>query len=253
MKLTLEFAKAYTRELMRNHSAFFFTLLFPSILWIIFGNAGRGDQSTHLSSFIIYCNFAVQTVMLQSLGIAVSIARASSWRDYLQTLPATPLPRIVGRVLSSLLVALLSVMLIIVTNYFQRGMVFSFTQTTLIALCALLGSIPMALFAVWLGNLLNPQAARSGFVCLNTLLLFATLSFSTPSFWKVIIPSYQWLQFSLAVVTQANFLLPLAWLTGYTIFFCVLIVSEDNLSRVLTIYPSKTNRTNHSKNDALIL
>lgn len=227
MMLTLAYTNAYLRELTRNPSALFFTLFFPAILLIFFGNSPAADQSVKLISYIIYCNFAVQTVMLQALGIAVSAAKANPWRDYLQTLPVTNVYKTAGRILSSLVFALLSVGIIAVVNFFNHGVTLTLTQNTLVILCALVGGIPMGLFAVWLGNLLNPAAARGAFIFLNTLLLFGVLTYAATSSLKEIVPSYQWMMFSLSVISQQNFYRHLEWLLSYSLIFYLLIQFSD--------------------------
>jgi hypothetical protein len=227
MKLIWGYTKTYLRELTRNSSALFFTLFFPAILLIFFGNNNEADRSIKLINYIIYCNFAVQTVMLQALGIAFAAARANPWNDYLKTLPVTPVYMAVGRILSSLIFALLSLSIVTAVNFFTHGVNLTLWQNSLIILCALIGGIPMGLLAVWLGDLFNPAASRGAFIFLNTVLLFVVLDFSWGGPLKEIVPSYQWMMFSLSVISKQNFYDHLRWLVSYGLIFYLLIQFSD--------------------------
>lgn len=237
MKLIFAYTKSYILEITRNTSALFFTLFFPAVLLSFFGN-NTADSHAKLIAYVIYCNFAVQTVMLQALGIAISAARANPWRDYLKTLPVSSIFTTSGRILSSLFFATLSLMIVISVNFFNHGVQLSFLQNVLIILCALIGGIPMGLLAVWLGNLLNPVAARSAFIFLNTLLLFGALTFSSHGVITEIMPSYQWMMFTLSVISQENFFTHLAWLAGYASIFYLLIKFSGS-QRSLRIFSQK--------------
>lgn len=227
MKLIFEYTKVYILELSRNVSALFFTVLFPAILLQFFGTHDSSDASTQLFTYVIYCNFAVQTVALQKLGISISAERCSAWRLYLKTLPANSFYMLSGRVLSSLFFALISLAMVVVVNGFNHSAHLSYAQQAIVISAALLGGIPMALLAILLGNFLNPAASRGAFVMLNTLLLFGAFSFSIQSAFKEFIPSYQWMMFSTSLISHAGAMIHLWWLLGYTLIFYVLIkVSE---------------------------
>lgn len=224
LNLILEYSKTYIRELMRNHSAAFFTLLFPAFLLMIFGDGNY--QINYINSYIIYCNYAVQCVMLQALGITVASGRVNKWNEYLKTLPIGEFPRIAGRIIANLFFAAISLGCVIIVSYFVHHHMITIKQQIIIILSALVGGIPMALIAIWLGSLLNPAAARSVFVLLNILLLFSAFTLSSHSMWsamQVIMLSYQWFLFTLSLLQHQNPIDHLSWMFTYTCLFLTLI------------------------------
>jgi hypothetical protein len=230
MKLILEYTNAYIRQLSRNFSALFFTLFFPAMLLQFSDGHAGSDATLQLFTFIIYCNFAVQTVAFQKLGISISAERGSAWQTYLKTLPTTSFYMNAGRVLSSLFFAFISLMLVLLVNHFNHRLNLSTSQQGLLVFSALLGGIPMALLAIFLGNILNASAGRGAFVMLNILLLFGAFSFSTNVRIKSFIPTYEWMMLSNSLVSHQSIMTPVLWLTGYSVVFYMLIKLTERIS-----------------------
>ena len=234
-ELSMEYTKCHIKELTRNYSAAFFTLFFPAILLQLFSHSSPSStQASNMMIYIIYCNYAVQTVMLQALGITVSAARKNLFTDYIKTLPVSTLPSTVGRILSSLCFAFFSLSVVILVFYLNHLSDFSFKSHLIVCSCALLGGIPMAMIAIFLGNVLNPAASRSVFVLLNLLLLFGSYVLSDHGVIGLLresIPSYQWLLFSTDTLTGKTPMYPLLWMLGYTVLFYLLtkVVTERKI------------------------
>ncbi|WP_101788975.1 ABC transporter permease [Nonomuraea indica] len=96
---------------------------------------------------------------LMGLSISVAQDREQPWNGYLRTLPAGPLPRFAGRILTTMAVMLLAVIPVLVIAAL-------FTEATitvprlLLGLAALLaGSVPFMLLGLLLGFLLSSKAA----------------------------------------------------------------------------------------------
>ncbi len=232
MPLILEYTKSYIKELTRNYSAAFFALLFPAILVQIFGNYSAIDNTTKMMTYIVYCNYAVQSVMLQALGITIATARANQWNEYIKTLPTSSVPMIIGRVLSNLFFSTISLGAVILVWILNHGIELSMQQQGIIIFCALFGGIPMALLAIFLGNLLNATAARSALVLLNILLLFTAFTFSSNkilNFIHGVVPSYQWMMFSASAVSKQLPIGPFVWLVGYSLVFYALIRFSEKM------------------------
>lgn len=230
MTLIFAYTNVYIKELIRDRAAAFFTLLFPVILLVCFGNKGATSATDRVITYIIYCHYAVQTVMFQALGITIAAARANPWTTYIKTLPFSAFPMLVGRILSNLLFALFSLSTIIVVTLFQHNVNLSLQAHFFIILCALLGAIPLALLAIFLGRLLTLAAAKSAFLLLNLLLLFATFTLSTPGILGVLqkfIFSYQWLMLSFSLISHQAIFNHFIWLIGFALLFYSLVkVSE---------------------------
>lgn len=231
MKLTIAYIEVYSKELLRNHTAAFFTLFFPGILFQFFGLHVPGTPQEKIVSYIIYCNYAVQTVMLQTLGITIATAKNNLWNQYLKTLPVSAVPMILGRIGSHLLFAFTSLIIVVGLAVAHHFVFLNLQQQSIILMCALLGGVPMALIATWLGNLINAAAARSLFILANLLLLLAVFSFlhnGTLSYLLQIIPSCQWLIFSFSALNHQFNSTAFYWLASYTILFYLLNYASLN-------------------------
>jgi len=225
LKLIFVYTAFYVTELMRNVSALFFTLLFPAMLFLLFGGH-HDDAFARLCHYAVYCNFAVQTVMLQGLGISLTAAEHSAWNLQSRTLPVSMVPSVVGRILSSLIFSLISIAFVMSVNVWQHDVALTLYQQCVILTIALVGGVPMGLLAILMSKHLSAAGARAAFIMLNTLLLFCAFSLPTPGdlgFLLQLVPSTQWMMLSVAALTK-EFIWPhVFWLLTYTLLFGMLI------------------------------
>jgi ABC-2 type transport system permease protein len=221
--LILGYTKIYLLELIRNKSAAFFTIFFPTLLLLLFGRNGDSSSIGQWHMFIAMSNYAVQSSLFLSLGLSVSYNRESQWTLLLRTLPVSPLYRVLGQVFSMCVIGFLSLVLLIVVGIFWFPHIINLSKMGAMFLFALLGGIPMGLLAVLIAYLVRPITARSVFVIVNLLLFFA--SFSIPeqgalSFIRFFIPSCQWFSLSSSVILgQAIDHTALYCLVAYTLIF----------------------------------
>ena len=216
LKLVPEYINCYLKELLRDRSAAFFSLIFPAVLLLLFGK-NTGDGSANQITYIIYCNYAVQSVMLQYLGITVSTARNSAWEQYLKILPVSDFPMIAGRVLSCLLFSLLSLMLVVAVYFFSYNANLSLLQQVSIIFTALAGGIPMALLGIAVGRIFKPAAARSLLILMNLLLLFGSFALSK---WLVYVNLFRHTSTVIyGYLFHDGLKFSVIWLLGYTVLF----------------------------------
>lgn len=225
MKLILMYFKISLVAVMRNRQAAFFTIMFPALLLLMFGHQDHvsNTAANHIAVLAIYGNYAVQSVALMSFGISLSNDRNSAWTLYLRTLPVAPGMMFAGRILSLVVRALLSLIIVLLLGVFLLNLSVSLASFLLILLIAMVGAIPMALLAIAVANLVNPESARSVFVILNLGLLFGSFSVSATGllgYVRDIIPSYQWAAMVLnQYLPNANAWAPWLWMAGFTVLF----------------------------------
>lgn len=96
---------------------------------------------------------------LMGLSISVAQDREQPWNPYLRTLPAGPLPRFAGRILTTMAVMLLAVVpVLVIAALFTEAAITA--PRLLLGLAALLaGSVPFMLLGLLLGFVLSSKAA----------------------------------------------------------------------------------------------
>jgi ABC-2 type transport system permease protein len=230
VKLAFSYFTVYFLTTVRNIPAFFFTLVFPVIMLLLFVNKGVGENI--FISVIVFFNYSVQTVTFMLLGMGVTQEKNSLWSKYLRTLPVSQTPMIMGRIFHTLTLSCLNLFHLTLVTLFLLKIPLSGDQVFYFVSIALLGGIPMALFGMSLGSLVGPDSARSLFTLLNLLLLFG--AFALPqhktSFGVSLsdfVPTYQWMRLSYSYIDKSiNPIVPLLWLAAYGGFFvlCYFIV-----------------------------
>ena len=232
--LASAYFKTYFYATVRNSPGLFFTLIFPPLLLLL--AAAGWDHQDHLSLFVVFFNYGVQTVAFMLLGMGVSQERHTEWAHYLRTLPVGPTPMILGRLLHTGALGVIN----LVTTAFV-GLVLLHVSIPLGGFCglvvvALLGAIPMAMMGLAIGYRAGPETARSVFTLCNLLLLFGAFALPGHGVWFVIracVPTYQWYALSHTVIhpQTGSVWQPLAVLTFYSVIFLYLFVRSYNQTR----------------------
>ncbi|TMR11824.1 ABC transporter permease [Nonomuraea turkmeniaca] len=155
---------AHTRylliEQLRVPISLLASALFPAISMVAFVVPFAGQDpagATTATGSLMF--FGAMSGALIGLSIAVAQDRELPWNPYLRTLPAGPFPRFAGRVLSTLVVMLLSVIPVLLVSAL-------FTEATitparlLLGLGALVvGTLPFMLLGLFIGFALSAKAA----------------------------------------------------------------------------------------------
>jgi hypothetical protein len=228
MRIILLYTAVELKFLFRNYSTAFFTLLFPAFLLLITGHQGKMGDTSKLGTFVVFCNYAVQCVVFQYLGINIAQEKSSMWTKYLQSLPINRCLGYIGKAIAILLASLLSLLFVIALVAILSDLELSFMQYLWIIFSALIGGIPMVFLAIAIGNIISAGAARSVFVLLNLALLFGAFSIPDHGYWNYlrnITPSFQWLQLGISQLSfyQINKIFPWLWMSGFTVIFFILM------------------------------
>ncbi len=223
MNLLLTYTKVALLNILRNRAAFFFGIVMPTLFFLMFGHYGIEDKVQKIGSFIIFCNYAVQTIFFLSLGMSISMKRSNEWTIYLRTLPASPFIGMLALIIEKSLMALISLTLVISVNISMYGMVLSWPMTLYLMLGALIGGIPMGFLAIGIGYRCSPESARTIFVFANLGLLFASFAIPHHGLWRylnAILPSSHWANIVLSHYTpNASVIAPWIWMLGFGILF----------------------------------
>jgi len=160
MTLTLTNARFQLLETIRIPVALIGSAFFPAASMLFFVVPFAGDNAigaTFATASMI--TFAVMTTNLFSYGVGVAEDRAQPWDPYTRTLPAGPLPRFAGRVLTVLAMTYLSLVPVVLIAAFLTA-----ATTTPIRFVTAIGTVaviavPFCLMGLFIGYLLPMKAA----------------------------------------------------------------------------------------------
>ena len=157
MRLSLAYAKAETIEYGRYTPYSIPTLALPAVLMLLFGRQLVEDEPERLVAG--FAATALITVSLFQFGVGIAMGRVTPWASYVRTLPATATTRIAGRILSALVFAVATVVVVMVVGAAVYGAGFAPWRFGALILALLLGSVPFGLAGIALGYWLPPRSA----------------------------------------------------------------------------------------------
>jgi ABC-2 type transport system permease protein len=160
MTLVLTHARFQVLETMRIPVALIGSAFFPAASMLFFVVPFAGDNAigaTFATASMI--TFAVMTTNLFSYGVGVAEDRAQPWDPYTRTLPAGPLPRFAGRVLSTLALTYVALVPVVLIAAFLTE-----ATTTPVRFVTAIGTVaatavPFTLMGLFIGYLLPMKAA----------------------------------------------------------------------------------------------
>lgn len=137
------------KSLLRMPAYWVPTLLFPVMLFAMFGSGGRGIASDYrMASFVVY---GVIGVAFFQFGISIAQERESHWERYRRTLPASAGPRMVSQIVSALIFAFLAALLVIVAAYVLSAPSAGLARVVSLLMATFLITIPFTLLGIALG------------------------------------------------------------------------------------------------------
>jgi ABC-2 type transport system permease protein len=157
MKLTRLYTWAGVLELLRYPSYSVPTLLFPSIIFTVFGSRQKGAPSEALLAS--YAGLALLGISFFQFGVGIAAERATSWQRFVRVLPAPPSARVLGRFLSALVFGAGSCIPLFGIAYATTGVRLAPSQWVLLVAVLLVGAAPFALFGIAIGYWSSPKGA----------------------------------------------------------------------------------------------
>lgn len=231
--LTAQYIKIYFLQIIRNKSAFFFTIIFPSILLLLYLRHVPSTLQAELTIYVAMANYAVQCAMFQALGMSVAIDKERGWNRYLRILPSLTYHVVLGRIITMFIVALISLFLVLMVGVCTLPIQLEIKAIFELILISLSGAIPFGLLAVGLGQLITATSARSIFVLSNILLFFSGFAWPDDGFFSLFknyILNYQWLLLSCDLIIKKT--LNYGCIIGiviYSFIFYYLIVLSNRI------------------------
>jgi ABC-2 type transport system permease protein len=190
------------------------SLIFPVMFYLLFGVfLTQGGQSDYL--LVTYCCFGVMGPALFNFGVNVASEKSQGWLTMKQIAPAPVSAYLFGKMVSSLLFALVIVVLLFVVAALF-GQVRLYTSQWLgLAGLVLLGTIPFCLFGLWLGLTISAKAAPAvvnliylPMAFLGGLWLPIQLLPVSLQHFAQLLPSFHFGQLALGIINRA---LPQPW------------------------------------------
>ncbi len=160
MSLVLTHARYQFLETVRVPMTVIGSSIFPALSMLFFVVPFAGDDAagaTYATGSMLV--FAVMSSCLFTYGIGVAEDRAQPWDPYLRTLPAGPLPRFTGRILTVMAVMGIAVIPVLLIAAFLTEATVTPAQLLLGLAALLLGSIPFTLMGLFIGYALPSKAA----------------------------------------------------------------------------------------------
>jgi ABC-2 type transport system permease protein len=150
------------RRLLRNRRTVIFTMVVPTIFFLIFGlNASYGPHpvGSGNESAAILISMAVYGAVLATTtgGAMVSIERAAGWSRQLRITPLSPAAYVVAKMLTSLVLAAAAVGVVYVVGSATGKPHMPVSVWVLTALLVWVGSLLFAAFGLFVGYLLPSE------------------------------------------------------------------------------------------------
>ena len=157
MNLWLQYMKAGTLELLRYPTFSVPTLVFPTLLFLVFA-APNVDEEAGIA-MAGFAATALLGVAFFQFGVGIAAERSSPWESFLRVLPVTVRTRLAARVGSALLYGGTSTALVICAAVATTPVSLPPGRWVALVGVLLLGGVPFALLGIALGYATRPRAA----------------------------------------------------------------------------------------------
>ncbi|WP_213451475.1 ABC transporter permease [Rhizomonospora bruguierae] len=160
MSLVLTSARYDLLETVRIPIALVGSAFFPAASMLFFVVPFAGDEPA--GATFATASMLVFSVMVSNLfryGIGVSEERAQPWEPYTRTLPAGPLPRFAGRLLSGLVIMLISLVPVVLIAALLTEATITPARFALASGAVFVTALPFALMGFAVGYALPSKAA----------------------------------------------------------------------------------------------
>ncbi|MEV0629677.1 ABC transporter permease [Nonomuraea wenchangensis] len=158
--LTLTHLRYQFLEQLRVPISLVASAFFPAAAMLAFVVPFTGaDPASATSATAGMMLFGAMSSALIGLSISVAQDRERPWDPYLRTLPAGPLPRFAGRILTTMIGMVLSVVPVLLISAFLTAATISPPRLVLGIGALLVGSVPFMLMGLFIGYAVSSKAA----------------------------------------------------------------------------------------------
>jgi len=159
-------AQLHLKALMRLPAYWVPTLLFPAMLYIMFGSGTEPPRADYqMASFVIY---GMVGVAFFQFGVSIAQDRESRWERYRRTLPGSLGPRIAAQLFSAIIFSLATGILVIAVSFVLSSPSIDLVTVLTLLAATLVISLPFTLLGIALGYW---SSAKSAVAIANLLYL----------------------------------------------------------------------------------
>lgn len=162
--MTLRYTGLEAARALRNRRYLVFTVVMPLVFFLLwanlFGNDGTGRGSTKAYLMTSMAGYGCLTAAV-SAGGRIAVERASGWNRQLRLTALPPWSYLVGKVATSMLIAIPSILLVFLAGRVIEGVRLPASAWLLAGVCTWLALIPFAALGVVIGYLAGPDAAQA--------------------------------------------------------------------------------------------
>ncbi|MFD1859318.1 ABC transporter permease [Aeromicrobium camelliae] len=161
-RLTAAHAKINLLEVLREPIAIVGTTVFPSLALLFFVVPQRiiaDDRVAATGAAAQLAAVAVMSVCLFTFGAGIAEDRARPFDAYLRTLPAGPLPQVLGRVANGVILSVLGLIPIVVIAGLLTEARLAPERLLLTLAMLLVGAVPLLLIGFAVGYMLRQKSA----------------------------------------------------------------------------------------------
>lgn len=154
-----------TLRQIRNRRFFFFTILLPIGFYFlfthVFGNQSRvGGESWGAYYLISMATFGVVGGAINGLSSRIAFDRTQGWQRLQQTTPLPTWMYLAGKIVSQLLTAVVSIILLFVVGSLGNGVHLSATVWLAGGLWLVIGSLPFIALGILIGLVAGTEGAQ---------------------------------------------------------------------------------------------
>ncbi|HEX5416764.1 MAG TPA: ABC transporter permease [Chloroflexota bacterium] len=226
-------------KMLRIPQFAFFSLIFPVLLFAMFGLPNVGDsvnQTTTAGQFMMasFGTYAVMAVGLFTFGVAIASERGMGWNRLLRATPLPSITHLLSKVVMAGLFGLATLGLLFLFGGLVGHIPMSLERWAALTGLLLVGMVPFVALGLWLGYFAGPNSAVAIVNLIYLPLAFASgLFVPLPNLPKIVqvvapyLPSYHIAELGwtlLGAGDAAGQLNHLLWLAGYTVLFLGLAV-----------------------------
>jgi ABC-2 type transport system permease protein len=204
--------------------------VFPPLFYIYFGESAATSPQAANQLMVSYMLYATLAVVFFEMCAAIAEDRRQTWEPYLWTLPNFHRTRLLGRLITGYLSAIISSCVIALLAYALSPVDASAVSWMLLIVMLIVGSVPFVFLAIAIGYLVHPKAVSPVSSLLFFSLAYAGSLWTAPDAlpgWLAAISNYlptrQWAEVSWSAVLTHHWI-DFHWLglLFYTIAFGLL-------------------------------
>jgi ABC-2 type transport system permease protein len=175
--------KAELLTLLRNPSSLVPTLLFPIMFWVFFGlpNAHQtSDGGFNIGAYILasFAMYSIIQTVLFNLGIFIAIERSTGWYKFQRTTPVKIWVLFAAKLVTVLVLGLIALTLLLTVGAITGGISLSAGAWMSLVARVILGALPFAALAVFIGYM--ARGAQTASPIIN--LIFFPMAFGSGLF-----------------------------------------------------------------------